>query len=169
MARLEELLVLLHPSQHVIPHMGRHPQHKLCVPQKVQIFPDRSLIFRFCGDPFMCGTLQVVNSKNLVDMLAHQVVHDHDRYLLHILDLDIIDSVEAGKHGVFVVTNVVIVLVEDPPLDEETQLRLLQGLDDELAVGCVEKEAVGFARADLELCHLYVVFTRSESTICQVI
>jgi hypothetical protein len=40
---------------------------------------------------------------------------------------------------------------------QKLKLSLLQRLNDELAVGCIEEEAVGFAGANLKLGHLNMV------------
>jgi hypothetical protein len=55
-----------------------------------------------------------------------------------------------------------LVLSEDAFAHKELELILLESLNDELAIGCVEEEAVRLARADLELSHLNVVLSRSE-------
>lgn len=103
------------------------------------------------------GTLEVVDLSDLVNVLAHQVVHDDHCEGLHELDLDVEDAVEAGEHRLGVLVDVLLVLVENIPLPEHLQLLRLQRLYHELLVSGEEEEAARLAAALLELRHLDVV------------
>ena len=82
----------------------------------------------------MQRALKIIDPLNLINLLAHQVIHDHYRDGFHEVDFHCEDAVEAGKERRWVLFDVLMVLVEDAFPDKELQFVFFQSLNDELVV-----------------------------------
>lgn len=161
-ALLKKLLILIQPLLEIFPLRERHLDYIICVSQKVKVLPNSPIVLDFSCVSSVQWALKIIDACNLLDLIAHEVVHDDHGDGLHEFYLNCVDAVEASQHWVLVVTNMLVILVKDTLSYQKLKFILLQGLDNKLAIGGVKEEAIWFSRSNLEFRHLRMVFSRSK-------
>ena len=88
-----------------------------------------------------CGSLKIVLSRDPILMKAIQIVHNDYVDRFHKLDLNSEYAIEPRQERVRVFVDMAVILFKQTFSCHQFQLFVLESLDDELAVFCIEEEA----------------------------
>ena len=105
----------------------------------------------------MKTSFDIEDTKDILNVLSHEIVHDDHWDGLHVLNVHSEHSVETSQQRKWVLLQVSVVLRKYSLSHKQVQFLFLQSLNDELVISSVEEEAVWLARTNLESSHLDVI------------